>query len=121
MKSAKEQRSDIAWDQQRFARDNLNGHSRMFTLKAVTYSATIAAAMFFGFWELRLKRQLTDTALELSKAVSDFGIVNLSERLKREEILRGLPKQAKFKLRTVVILKFVFIAILIMEVVILQR
>lgn len=33
----------------------------MFWLKAVTYCATIASAMFFGFWELRLKQYLRVT------------------------------------------------------------
>ncbi len=93
----------------------------MFILKVVIYSVTILAAMFFGFWELRLKEQLTDSAFQPSKMVSDFGAFNLSERIKREQILRDLPKEAKSKYRKVVMLKFLFVAILIAEVIILQR
>jgi hypothetical protein len=93
----------------------------MLILKVVTYCATIAVALFFAFWELRLKRQLTDDALQPRKMVSDFGILgDLSERATREQILRGLPRQAVFKLRMVVVLKFLSVAILIAEVVVLQ-
>lgn len=94
----------------------------MFILKVVTYCATIAAAMFFAFWELRLKRQLTDDAVRPVERVSDLGVMNdLSERMRREQVLRDLPKQALFKLRMVVALKFLLVAILILEVIILQR
>lgn len=68
-------------------------------LKALTYSVTILAAVFFGFWELKLKNQLTDTAVQPPKMVSDFGVVDLSDRLRRERALRDLPKQTLFKLR----------------------
>lgn len=94
----------------------------MFILKVVTYCATIAAAMFFAFWELRVKRQLTDGAVRPVERVSDLGVMNdLSERMRREQVLRGLPKQALFKLRMVVALKFLLVAILILEVIILQK
>ena len=93
----------------------------MFILKVVIYGVTILAAMLFGFWELRLKEQLTDSAVQPSKMVSDFGAINLSERLKREEILRGLPKETKSKYRKVVMFKFLFVAMLIAEVIIFQR
>jgi hypothetical protein len=39
----------------------------MFMLKVVTYCATIAAAMFFAFWELRLKRRLTKILCSLRR------------------------------------------------------
>jgi len=78
--------------------------------------------MFFGFWEDRLKRQLTDSAMKPVAWVSDFGIVHdLRERMRRERVLRELPKEALRKFRMVVILKFLFVAILIAEVIILQR
>ena len=94
----------------------------MFILKVVIYSATIAAALFFGFWELKLKRQLTDGAFQPSKNVGDFGALNdLSERMQRERILRGLPKQVLLKFKMVVGLKFLFLAILIVEVIFLQK
>lgn len=92
----------------------------MFILKAVTYSGTILAALFFAFWELRLKDRLTDR-LQPSKTASDFGAINLSERLRRESALRDLPKPALFWLRIVIMFKFLFVAILIAEVIVLQR
>jgi hypothetical protein len=94
----------------------------VLTFKVVLYCATIAAALFFAFWELKLKRQLTDGALQPLKSVSDMGISNdLSERMKRERLLRSLPRQMRFKLRMVVGLKFLFVAILIVEVILLQK
>lgn len=93
----------------------------MLTFKVITYSVTIAAAMFFAFWELRLKRQLTDSAVQPTEKVIDFGVINLSERIRREQALRDLPRQALFKFRMVVMFKFLFVALLIAEVVIIQR
>lgn len=94
----------------------------MFIFKVVTYCTTIAAAMFFAFWELRLKRQLTDSAMRPLQGVSDLGIMgDLSERMRREQVLRSLPKHALFKFRMIVMLKFLFVAILIAEVIILQN
>ncbi len=78
--------------------------------------------MFFGFWEDRLKRQLTDSAMKPLVWVSDVGIMHdLKERMRRERVLRHLPKQALFKFRMVVVFKLLFVAILIAEVIILQR
>ena len=78
--------------------------------------------MFFAYWELRLKRQLTDDALHPRGTFGDFEILtDFSERAKRERILRGLPKRALFKFRMVVRLKFLFAAIFIVEVILLQK
>lgn len=93
----------------------------MFTLKVVTYSATFLAAMLFAFWELRLKRQLTDNALPPSKMVSDFGAINLAEQIRREQVLRMLPKQAKLKYRVIVTVKLLLVALLVAEIIVLQR
>jgi hypothetical protein len=94
----------------------------MFILKIIIYSITIAAAMFFGFWELRLKHQLTDSATQPFERVSDLGVMNdLSERMRREKILGDLPKRALVKFRMIVIFKFLFVAFLIVEVIILQK
>lgn len=88
----------------------------MFTLKAITYCVTFAAAMFCAHWEVRLKRQLTDAAVPPLKLVSDLGIFNdIREELKREQALRDLPKEQLFKYRMALLCKFVFIAILIAE------
>ena len=78
--------------------------------------------MFFGFWELRLKRQLTDGAMQPMEEVSNLAIMNdLSDRMRREQVLRDLPKRVLFKLRLVVAFKLLFVAALIAEVIILQR
>lgn len=93
----------------------------MFVLKVVTYSATFLAALVFAFLEGREKQQLTDSVFQPSKMVSEYGASNLSERIKREQILRDLPKEAKSKYQKLVMLRFLFIAALIAEVVIFQR
>jgi hypothetical protein len=91
-------------------------------LKVVLYCTTIAVALVFAFWELKLKRQLTDEDFQPSKNVGDFGILNdLSERMQREHILRGLPQQVRRKFKVVVGFKFLFLALLIIEVFVLQR
>ncbi len=78
--------------------------------------------MFFAFWELRLKRQLTDSAPEPTTLPSELGVMNdLSERIRRERIIEHMPKEALRKFRTVVVVKFLFVAILIVEVIVLQR
>jgi hypothetical protein len=98
------------------------GHQSVLIAKILIYSATIAAALLFGFWELRLKRQLTDDALHPPARVSDLGIVNdLSERMKREHFLRTLPRQKLRKFKLVVGLKFLFAVLFIIEVIVLQR
>ncbi len=94
----------------------------MRILKAAIYCVTIAAVMFFGFWELRLKRQLTDGALQRSNKIIDVGIMDdLSDRIRREQTLKELPKRERSQLRMVVMSKLVLIAALIAEVLILQR
>jgi hypothetical protein len=94
----------------------------MFILKLVIYSVTIAVAMFFAFWELRLKRQLTDGVSSRSGMISELGVMHdLSERMERERALGDLPKAALAKFRTVVALKFLFVGLLIVEVIVLQR
>jgi hypothetical protein len=94
----------------------------MVASKVVVYCITLASALFFAFWELKLKRRLTEEAFRPSDRAGDFGILNdLPEKMKREQILRDQPRQALFKFRMVVILKFLFVAILIVEVIVLQR
>ena len=91
-------------------------------LKILIYGITIAAALFFAFWEGRLKRQLTDGALMSSPNPSDWSPMNdLSERMQRERTLKSLPREMTSKLRLIIGLKFLFVAILIVEVIFLQR
>jgi hypothetical protein len=78
-----------------------------------------ALAFFFGFWEL--KRQLTDGVPKSFESVSDSGVLSdLSERMKREQFLGRLPHHMLSKLRMLVGLKFLFVAIFIIEVILLQ-
>ena len=85
-------------------------------IKDILYSVTIATAFFGGYLELKLKKQLTQEALQTTKNVGDFGLLNdLSENLERERILNKLPKQMLFKLRLVLWLKFLAIALLVIE------
>ena len=94
----------------------------MLAAKVLVYSVTIVAAFLCAFWELKLKRQLTDEALHLPERASDLGIVNdLSERLKRERFLGTLPRQRLCKFRLVAALKFLFVFLLIIEVIVLQK
>jgi hypothetical protein len=94
----------------------------MFLVKVIIYSATILAVVFFAFWELRLKRQLTDGISPDSGMVSESGFIHdLSKRMERERVLRSLPKEKLVKFRRVVALKFLLVALLIIEVFVLQR
>jgi hypothetical protein len=99
------------------------GHQSVLVDKVFIYSATIAAAFFFAFWESKLKRQLTDEAVDdLPERVSDLGIVNdLSERMVRERFLKSLSRQRLLKFRIVAGLKFLFVVLLVIEVIFLQR
>ena len=94
----------------------------MFVLKVVTYCVMIAACRFFAYWECRLKRQLTDDTPQPPVNVSDIGVFNdLKEQMRREQYLRSLPKRSLFKYRRAVMLKFLFVGILIAEVILLQK
>jgi hypothetical protein len=78
--------------------------------------------MFFGFWELRLKRHLTDPAVQPPQGAVDGGVIDaLSERMQRERIMRSLPKEKLRTYRKVMILKILCFVCLIIEVLLLQR
>jgi hypothetical protein len=95
----------------------------MRAFKVALYVLTIAISFFFGLWELRLKRQLTDEALAPQREdVSELDpLYELRRGFRRERILRSLPRETISKLRIVVTLKFVCVAILVVEVILLQR
>jgi hypothetical protein len=88
----------------------------MLILKIIIYSTTFAVAMFFAFWESHLKQQLTDGISSESGSIHD-----LSKSMERERVLRTLPKEKLVKFKRVVALKFLFVALLIIEVIALQR
>ena len=94
----------------------------MHILKIALYLLTIAGAFFFAFWEIKLKEQLTDGALQQHESASDFGIWNdLSIKIRRERSLKNLPRRQLFKFRVIVSFKFLFVAILVVEVIFFQR
>jgi hypothetical protein len=96
----------------------------MLAFKAALYTLTIGSAFFFAFWEWKLRRQLTDEALEQqNESISDYSDVSYGIRreVRRERIMKNLPPEELFKFRVVASLKFIFVAILIAEVIFLQK
>ena len=94
----------------------------MLTWKGVTYTVTLALALLCAFWELRMKRQLSDKAIEASGYKNASGSLNdMSEKIERERLLSTVPKEDLKALRAIVVLKFVFVAVLIVEVIVLQK
>ncbi len=95
----------------------------MLIFKIALYSLTTAGAAIFGFWEMKLKNQLTEDALKGQyEGVSDLGIFNdLSNSMKRERFLKTLSLEELFKYRVAVSLKFICVAALIAEILLLQR
>ncbi|UWZ82384.1 hypothetical protein [Occallatibacter riparius] len=91
--------------------------------KIALYVLTIGAAFFCAFWERRRRLRLTDEPLELQhQDVSDYGALYvIKEEIRRERILKSLPRETLAKLRLVGCLKFLFLAVLAIEVVLLQR
>src|SRR5690242_16294818 len=87
----------------------------MLAFKTALYILTIAIAFLFGGWEMRLKRQLTDEMP--ARGTIDYGMRDaLRERMRRERFLHDLPPERLRKLRMIGGLKFLFVAILILEV-----
>ncbi len=95
----------------------------MLALKAVLYALTAGSAFSFGIWELRLRNQLTDDQLEQkNETPGDSGFFfDLKRQFRRERILAGVTPGARSKYRVVAGLKFLFAAILVIEVIVLQR
>jgi hypothetical protein len=90
--------------------------------KIALYLLTIGSVFFFAFLEMKFKDQLTGDAPQQYENVSDFGVLSdLSKRLGRERFLRTLPRDMLFRYRAAVTLKFLFVAILVAEVLVLQR
>jgi hypothetical protein len=73
---------------------------------------------------LKLWRRLTEEALgQRQERVSDFQDVlyGIRKEFSRERLLRSLPREALIRLRVVGGLKFLFLVILVVEVICLQR
>jgi hypothetical protein len=94
----------------------------MLIFKVILYLLTIGCAFFFGFLEMKMKRQLTESLLQDDRRASEMSLLNdVSQRMKRERLLKSLPPEALVPFRRVVILKFLFAAILVIEVLVLQH
>lgn len=95
----------------------------MIALKVIPYLVTIGLALFFAFWERKLKRLLTDNLVDPQpQLVSDIdSFYEIRRDLRRERILRTLPRPALLQLRIVISLKVLFAVALVVEVVFLQR
>jgi len=96
----------------------------MIAFKAALFVLTFGCALFFAGWAMREKRRLTVEALEQQhESVSDYCEVfyDIKKDIRRERILRSLPPQALSKYRVLGILQFVFLAMLVLEVILLQR
>jgi hypothetical protein len=95
--------------------------NQMFALKTVVYGLTTAAMFFFAIWELQIRRKLTDGVLQSDEIPPNFGFSSdFSKEINRERILRSLSRERLFKYRSVKVLKFVFFALLFVEVLVLQ-
>jgi hypothetical protein len=94
----------------------------MLPLKIALYVLTLGTAILLEFWERKLKHQLTDDILEKQREnVSDIdSFYGFRRNLRRERILKGLPREALLKLRIIVGLKFLLLAVLAIEVFVLQ-
>jgi hypothetical protein len=102
----------------------LEGSCPMLALKIAIFVPTIAAGFFFAFWETKIRRRLTDDALDQQpETISDIQdmFYGMRRERRRERILTSLPPEMRSKYDKVVALKFLFFAILIVEVFVLQR
>ncbi len=95
----------------------------MLVFKIVLYIVTLAATFFFAIRERKLKEELTDEILRRQREnVSDFdSFYEIRKDIKRERILRDLPRRAKSKLNMAIGLKFLFGLAFCIEILILQR
>jgi len=92
----------------------------MFVFKLVLYVLSGGLVFFFGAREYKLRDELTESALQQREM---FGLVEtgqITEQFKRRGILNSLPPEARAPYKRAVILKFGFLALLIVEVCILQ-
>ena len=94
----------------------------MLISKVALYLLTFAGALYSAYWEERIKRELTDGAVEQRVNVSDIGFLNdLLNEIRRERYLYRLPPDTLRKYRRVVQLKFLFAGVLILEVIFLHK
>jgi len=93
----------------------------MLAFKSVVYVLTIASLFLFGFWEMQVRRRLTEKGAK-RESVAKFGALSgISNEIRRELFLESLPSEVLLKLRVIRSLKILFFVILIIEVLVLQR
>ncbi len=96
----------------------MRDNAAVFTWKAGLYLITIMGGFVFGFWEIRIKRELTDSILKNDERVSDRGAFSSGkEETKREHLLSTLPRKERSKLRLIIGLKIACVISLAAEVV----
>jgi hypothetical protein len=95
----------------------------MLVFRILIYALTLAAALFFAFWEMKIRRTSTDEILDRQERVSDYAdySYDIRREIRRERVFRHLPREVIFKLRIVAGLKIVFAVLFVLEVLILQR
>lgn len=94
----------------------------MADMKVLLYILTGTCALFFAFWEEKLKRDLTNSVPQRLGTISEIGFLDdIKKGFDRERFLATIPAEVKRKLRIVVVLKFVAAVVLILEVILLQR
>ncbi|HXE07433.1 MAG TPA: hypothetical protein VN612_06035 [Acidobacteriaceae bacterium] len=87
----------------------------MHIFKFLLYALTAGGMFFFGFRQMRLRNELTDDVLR------GPGSGQIAESFKRQRILDSLPPELLVPCNRAAALKFGFFALLVIEVVLLQR
>jgi hypothetical protein len=94
----------------------------MNLFRVAVYSLTITGTLLLSFWETKLKHRLTEDTPQPPENVSDYGMLSeISKNIRRERFLNTLPPNTLTKLRTVIGLKFLGVALLVLEVIVFQR
>jgi len=92
----------------------------VLAFKIVVYCATTAAAMFFSLLEKKLKKELADVAAQANSILDIYELDGPMVTLEYEQVLKVMEQELLHKARIVMGLKFLFIALLIMEAITLQ-
>ena len=94
----------------------------MLTAKTELYVATLAVVFLFAIWEKRIRSRVKDEFVPDHKHVSEYGLFDeWAKEAEVERQIRKLSPEARSKLRTIVLLRFLAFATLILEVIVLQR
>ena len=96
----------------------------MLALKIIFYIPTSVCALFFGFREMQIRRQLIGKFIEPFEQTENTSyFVNLNdvgEDIRHENLLRRLPSEVTHRLKVVRTIKILSFVAFIVEVLILQ-